>query len=109
MATLYQIYSPMDTLRRHVIDIKATWQVGDSILLLGDTAVFIDWLGEYLSDVDIRGVSAIYALKEDIDALPEAIKSQIDLARFTDLLTDSDWTELCTANTDIDKVVTVCL
>ena len=109
MATLYQIYSPMDTLRRHVIEMKATWQAGDHILLLGDTATFIDWFGEYLSDVDVRGVSAIYALKDDIEALPETIKSQIDIARFTALLTDSDWVSLCTTNTDIDKVVTMAL
>ncbi|WP_169391584.1 MULTISPECIES: hypothetical protein [Psychrobacter] len=108
MATLYQIYSPMDTLRRHVIEMKTTWQADDSILLLGDTAMFIDWFGEYLSDVDIRGVSAIYALKDDIDALPESIKSQIDLARFTDMLTDSDWVALC-SSTRIDKVVTISL
>ena len=52
MATLYQLHSSMDTLRRTTEQMSLSWQAGDSILLLGTTVAFIDWFNAYLGDIE---------------------------------------------------------
>ncbi|WP_201526061.1 hypothetical protein [Psychrobacter frigidicola] len=109
MATLYQIHSTMDTLRRSTNELALTWRAGDSILLLGATVAFVDWLNAYLGDADIEGITGIYALAEDVAQLSTTTTSQLKLnAKLTALLTDSEWVKL-TQDASFDKVVTIAL
>lgn len=113
MATLYQLQTTMDTLRSSTNEMALTWQTGDSIILLGTTVAFIDWLAAYLNDADIEGITAIYALSDDVAQLSENTVTKLNLqAKLTQLLSDDDWVKL-TLNTyndqRFDKVVTITL
>jgi tRNA 2-thiouridine synthesizing protein B len=109
MATLYQLHSSMDTLRRSTNELALTWRAGDSILLLGTTVAFIDWLDAYLGDGDIKGITAIYALADDVAQLSSNTTAKLNLnAKLTGILTDDEWVTL-TQNAQFDKVVTIAL
>lgn len=109
MATLYQIHSTMDNLKRCTQQIALTWRVGDSLILLGATVAFIDWLNAYLGDADIEGVNSIYALAEDVAQLSDNTQAKLNLdTKLTDILTDNEWVAL-TQDKQFDKVVTVAL
>ncbi|TXD97921.1 hypothetical protein ES754_02900 [Psychrobacter frigidicola] len=115
MATLYQIHSTMDTLRRSTHEMALTWRAGDSILLLGSTAAFIDWLNAYINDVDmengtvIKDIAGIYVLAEDVAKLSHETTAQLKINnKVTAVLTDSEWVTL-TQDTRFDKVVTIAL
>lgn len=109
MATLYQLHSTMDTLRRSTIDMALTWRAGDSILLLGTTVAFVEWLNAYLADADIEGIKGIYALADDVAQLTTNTTAKLNLnAKLTDVLTDSEWVAL-TQDSQFDKVVTIAL
>lgn len=117
MATLYQLHSSMDTLRRNVEEVSRTWRKGDSILLLGSTVAFIDWLDAYLGDSEIQGIAGIYALADDVAQLSNNTSTKLNLeAKLSAVLTDIEWVNL-TQNNDsndanhsgFDKVVTIAL
>ena len=109
MATLYQLHSTMDTLRRSTEEMSRTWRKGDSILLLGSTPAFIDWLNAYLNDSDIDGIAGIYALADDIAQLTANTTGKLNLeTKLTAILTDAEWVEL-TQSSQFDKVVTIAL
>ncbi|WP_201556146.1 hypothetical protein [Psychrobacter sp. 72-O-c] len=119
MATLYQLHSAMDTLSRSTEEMALTWRAGDSILLLGTTVAFIEWLNAYLDENEIQGIMGIYALADDVAQLSSNTTAKLNLnAKLTALLTDSEWVEM-TQNTNIDgtdvneakfdKVVTIAL
>ena len=109
MATLYQLHSSMDKLERSTEELSRTWHAGDSILLLGTTVAFIDWLNASLGENDINSIAGIYALTDDVAQLTPNIATQLDLAaKLTGLLTDDEWVTL-TQNSQFDKVVTVAL
>ena len=109
MATLYQLHSTMDTLRSATVEMAMTWRVGDSIVLLGSTVAFIDWLNAYLNDADIQGIKATYALSNDVAALGENTTAKLSLsAKLTALLTDNEWVAL-TQDDAFDKVVSIAL
>lgn len=109
MATLYQLHSTMDTLRSITVEMAMTWRAGDSIILLGSTVAFIDWLSAYLNDADIENIKAIYALSDDVAALGENTTAKLSLsAKLTALLTDNEWVAL-TQDDAFDKVVTIAL
>ena len=124
MATLYQIHSTMDMLRRSVDEMSRTWRTGDSILLLGSTVAFISWLDAYLSDSEIQGIANIYALADDVAQLSNNTSAKLNLeTKLSGLLTDEEWVNL-TQNTNasntsannadannagFDKVVTIAL
>ena len=109
MATLYQLHSTMDTLRRSTEEMSRTWRTGDSILLLGSTPAFIDWLNAYLNDSDIDGIAGIYALADDIAQLTANTTGKLNLeTKLTAILTDAEWVNL-TQSSQIDKVVTIAL
>ncbi|MBP3945792.1 hypothetical protein [Psychrobacter sp. K31L] len=109
MATLYQLHSSMDKLRRSTEEISRAWHTGDSILLLGTTVAFIDWLNAYLNDSEIDGIAGIYALADDIAQLTENTTSKLNLeSKLTRILTDEEWVEL-TQDSQFDKVVTTAL
>ncbi|MDN5566089.1 MAG: hypothetical protein L0G25_04735 [Psychrobacter sp.] len=109
MATLYQLHSTMDTLRSTTVEMAMTWRAGDSIILLGSTVAFIDWLNAYLNDADIENIKAIYALSNDVAALGENTTAKLSLsAKLTALLTDKEWVAL-TQDDAFDKVVTIAL
>ena len=122
MATLYQIHSSMDTLRRSVDEMSRTWRTGDSILLLGTTVAFISWLDAYLNDIEIQGIADIYALADDVAQLSINTSAKLNLeTKLSRLLTDEEWVNLTqntnasdTDNTNannagFDKVVTIAL
>ena len=129
MATLYQIHSTMDTLRRSVDEMSRTWRTGDSILLLGSTVAFISWLDAYLNDSEIQGIANIYALADDVAQLSTNTSAKLNLeTKLSGLLTDEEWVNLTqstnvsntnasntsVSNTDannagFDKVVTIAL
>ena len=109
MATLYQLHSTMDTLRRSTEEMSRTWRKGDSILLLGSTPAFIDWLNAYLNDSDIDGIAGIYALADDIAQLTTNATGKLNLeTKLTAILTDAEWVNL-TQSSQFDKVVTIAL
>jgi len=109
MATLYQLHSTMDTLRRTTEEVSRTWRTGDSILLLGSTPAFIDWLNAYLNDSDIDDITGIYALADDIAQLTENTTGKLNLeTKLTAILTDAEWVDL-TQHSQFDKVVMIAL
>lgn len=117
MATLYQLHSSMDTLRRSTEQMASTWRAGDSIILLGTTVAFIDWFNAYLEDledIETKDVAAIYALAEDVAQLNDNTAAKLNLsAKLTAVLSDDEWVAL-TQNTQasgatFDKVVTIAL
>ena len=122
MATLYQIHSSMDTLRRSVDEMSRAWRTGASILLLGTTVAFISWLAAYLNDIEIQGIADIYALADDVAQLSINTSAKLNLeTKLSRLLTDEEWVNLTqntnasdTDNTNannvaFDKVVTIAL
>ncbi len=109
MATLYQLHSTMDTLRSSTNEMALTWRAGDSIVLLGSTVAFIEWLNAYLNDADIEEIKAIYALADDVAQLSVNTAAKLNLnAKLTSVLTDSEWVKL-TQDDEFDKVVTIAL
>jgi len=109
MATLYQLHSTMATLRRSTEEMSRTWRTGDSILLLGATPAFIDWLNAYLNDSDIDSIAGIYALADDIAQLTANTTGKLNLeTKLTAILTDAEWVNL-TQSSQFDKVVTIAL
>lgn len=109
MATLYQIHSTMDNLKRCTHQLALTWRVGDSLILLGATVAFIDWLNAYLEDADIKGIKNIYALAEDVAQLSDNTQAKPTLnTKLTDILTDNEWVSL-TQDKQFDNVVTIAL
>ena len=117
MATLYQLHSSMDTLRRSTEQMTSTWRAGDSIILLGTTVAFIDWFNAYLGDlesIEIEDIAAIYALAEDVAQLSVDTTAKLNLTtKLTAILSDDEWVGL-TQNTHangakFDKVVTIAL
>ncbi|PKH69374.1 hypothetical protein CXF61_00590 [Psychrobacter sp. 4Dc] len=109
MATLYQLHSTMATLRRSTEEMSRTWRTGDSILLLGSTPAFIDWLNAYLNDSDIDGIAGIYTLADDIAQLTANTTGKLNLeTKLTAILTDAEWVNL-SQSSQFDKVVTIAL
>lgn len=109
MATLYQLHSTMDTLRSCSNEMALTWRAGDSIILLGSTVAFVEWLNAYLDDADIEGIKAIYALSDDVEQLGVNTSAKLNLnAKLTAVLTDNEWVNL-TQDAEFDKVVTIAL
>ncbi|MGO2277662.1 MULTISPECIES: hypothetical protein [unclassified Psychrobacter] len=109
MATLYQLHSTMDTLRRSTEDMSRTWRTGDSILLLGSTPAFLDWFNAYLNDSDMDGIAGMYALADDIAQLTPNTTGKLNLeTKLTAILTDAEWVNL-THSSRFDKVVTIAL
>lgn len=109
MATLYQLHSTIDTLRRSVDEMSRTWHSGDSIVLLGTTVAFIDWLDTYLGDINIEDIAGIYALADDISQLSVDTTDKLRLpSKLSGVLTDNEWVNL-TQDKQFDKVVTIAL
>ena len=109
MATLYQLHSTMDNLRRSTDQLALTWRRGDSLLLLGSTVAFIDWLKAYLNEKEIVGITAIYALAADISQLGDNTAVKLNLeTKIDEILSDTQWVEL-TQESQFDKVVTISL
>ena len=109
MATLYQLHSTMDMLRRSTEEMSRTWRTGDSIILIGTTVAFIDWFTAYLGESDIQGIEGIYALADDVAQLTTNTSAKLNLdAKLDSVLTDAEWVDL-TQDTQFDKVVTIAL
>lgn len=109
MATLYQLHSTMDTLRRNIEEMSRTWCTGDNIVLLGTTAAFIDWFNAYVADSEIQDIAGIYALADDVAQLTPNTSAKLNLnAKLSGILTDIEWVRL-TQDPQFDKVVTIAL
>lgn len=109
MATLYQLHSTMDRLRRSTEEMALTWRTGDSILLLGATVAFVEWLNAYLSESDIEGIAGIYALADDVAQLSDNTTAKLNLhTKLTGILTDNEWV-IMTQDPQFDKVVIIAL
>lgn len=109
MATLYQLHSTMDTLRRNTEEMSRTWRSGDSIVLLGTTVAFIDWFNAYVADSDIQDIAGLYALADDVTQLMPNTSAKLNLdAKLSGVLTDIEWVHL-TQNHQFNKVVTITL
>ena len=112
MATLYQLHSSMDTLRRTTEQMALSWQAGDSILLLGTTVAYIDWLNAYLGDIEnmeIETIAGIYALTDDVAQLHKNTVAKLNLTtKLTGILSDTEWVTM-TQDSRFDKVVTIAL
>ncbi|MBP6496645.1 MAG: hypothetical protein KA291_09225 [Psychrobacter sp.] len=112
MATLYQLHSSMDTLRRSTEQMALSWQAGDNLLLLGTTVAYIDWLNAYLGDIEnmqIETIAGIYALADDVAQLHENTVAKLNLTtKLTGILSDTEWVTM-TQDSRFDKVVTIAL
>lgn len=109
MATLYQLHSTMDMLRRSTEEISRTWHAGDSIILLGTTVAFIDWFNAYLGESDVQDIAGIYALIDDVVQLTTETCDRLNINdKLTGVLTDEEWVNL-TQDSQFDKVVTIAL
>ena len=109
MSTLYQLHSTMDNLRASTEQLAVTWNSGDSLLLLGTTVAYIDWLQAYLTDNDIEQVAGIFALTDDIAQLNETAMAALNLKdKLIAILTDNEWVTM-TLDKQFDKVVTIAL
>lgn len=109
MATLYQLHSTMDNLGRSSEQLALTWRSGDSLLLLGTTVAFIDWLQAHLEESEIVEIAAIYALAADVAQLGDPTVTKLNLdTKIDTLLTDTQWVKL-TQDPTFDKVVTIAL
>lgn len=112
MATLYQLHSSMDTLRRSTEQMALSWQAGDNLLLLGTTVAYIDWLNAYLGDIEnmeIETIAGIYALTDDVAQLHENTVAKLNLTtKLTGILSDTEWVTM-TQDSRFDKVVTIAL
>lgn len=109
MATLYQLHSTMDMLRRSTEEMSRTWRAGDSIILLGTTVAFIDWLNAYLGESEIQDIAGIYALADDVAQLTTNTSAKLNLdVKLKGVLTDAEWVSL-TQDAQFDKVVTITL
>lgn len=109
MATLYQLHSTMDMLRRSTEEMSRTWCAGDSIILLGTTVAFINWLNAYLGESEIQDIAGIYALADDVAQLTTNTSAKLDLdVKLKGVLTDAEWVAL-TQDAQFDKVVTITL
>ena len=112
MATLYQLHSSMDTLRRSTEQMALSWQAGDSVLLLGATVAYVDWLNAYLGDIEtmeIETITGIYALADDVAQLHENTAAKLNLAaKLSGILSDAEWVAM-TQDSCFDKVVTIAL
>lgn len=109
MATLYQLHSTMETLRRSTEEMSRTWRTGDSVILLGATVAFIDWLNAYLDDGEIQGIAGLYALADDVAQLTDNTYAKLNLnTKLSGVLTDREWVNM-TQDNQFDKVVTIAL
>ena len=112
MATLYQLHSSMDTLRRTPEQMTLSWQAADSLLFLGTTVAYIDWLNAYLGDnenMEIETIAGIYALADDVAQLHENTVAKLNLTtKLTGILSDTEWVTM-TQDSRFDKVVTIAL
>lgn len=97
MSTLYQLHGNLVSLKQHIDTLAMTWQPQDSLLLLGETVAYLDWLEAYIADSEMpqTTLSRLYVLQSDIDALSPTTKQYLNLAsKACQVLSDSDWVAL---------------
>jgi tRNA 2-thiouridine synthesizing protein B len=97
MSTLYQLHGNLTSLKQHIDTLAMTWQPQDSVLLLGETVAYLDWLDAYIADSEMpeMTLSRLYVLQADIDALSLTTQQYLNIAsRACQVLSDSDWVAL---------------
>lgn len=111
MATLFQIYAPMNSLKAMVREMAQLWHPGDSLLLMADSAAYFSWLSVYIDDLNqdeefesrIDGIDAIYVLADDIEALNDSAKLNSDFSK-VNVISDQQWVKL---TQEVDRVITL--
>lgn len=115
MTTLFQLYSPIDSLKANIRQLASLWQTGDKLLLLADSIAYIDWLHAYVDEHNFDAdedenlskldVNQLYILAEDLELLAETTITNLNLAdKKVQVLSQEDWVKLTLA---VDKVVTL--
>ena len=113
MSTLYQLHGNLATIKSQIKALEMLWQPFDSILLLGESAAYIDWLDAYIADSEISDVQQLYVLQTDIETLDSKTQQLLNMSgRNCQVLTDEAWVALtlpatATDNLAFDKVVTL--
>lgn len=111
MTTLFQIHANMTNLKSLLQEMATLWHAGDSVLLLGETAAYLDWFHAYVDDInandeieaEIREIDGLFVLSDDIQVLNDSAKINLNLGQVKQL-TDNDWIAL----TDkVDRVITL--
>ena len=109
MATLYQLHTTGETLDSSVARLAQTWQAGDSMVLLGATIAYIDWLQMRMDEQDLNDCHAMYALEQDISALDEHTRERLKLHdKVTTILSDQAWVAL-TQDPQFSQVISIAL
>ncbi|WP_019671965.1 hypothetical protein [Psychrobacter lutiphocae] len=111
MTTLFQLHANINNLKALIKELGTLWKPGDSILLLGETCAYYSWAKAYIDDINhddeseyqIANIKGWYVLSEDINALNDSAKINLDLTGIT-ALTDADWVQL---TQDVERVVTL--
>ena len=115
MTTLFQLYSPIDSLKANIRQLAKLWQTDDKLLLLADSIAYIDWLHAYVDEhnFDADGdenlskldINQLYVLAEDLELLAETTISNLNLTdKKVQVLSQDDWVKL---TLEVDKVVTL--
>lgn len=111
MSTLFQINTPMNSLKSVVREMAQLWHPGDSLLLMADSAAYFSWLSLYIEDLNydeefesrIDGIEGIYVLADDIEALNDSAKLNSDFSK-VNVISDKQWVEL---TQKVDRVITL--
>ena len=120
MTTLFQLYSPIDTLKATTRQLASLWQTGDKLLLLADTIAYIDWLYAYVDEHNFDAedfdtdadentskldISKLYILAEDLAQLTKTTITHLNLDnKKVQVLSQEEWVKL---TLEVDKVVTL--
>lgn len=109
MSILFQLYNDIDSLKSTLRELTKVWQQGDHVLLLANTAAYIDWIFAYLSELesepDIATSINWYVLKVDVEQLAPTTKQNIDFeSHQVKILTDDEWIAL---TQQVSKTITL--
>ncbi len=109
MSILFQLYSDLDSLKNNLRELAKIWQKGDNVLLLANTAAYIDWVFAYLTEIvpeqDIAASINWYVLKMDVEQLSPITKQNIDFETYqVKILTDDEWVAL---TQQVSKTITL--
>lgn len=113
MATLFQLYSNLESIESDIKIIQTLWQENDAILLLGETIAFcqhISILCQPFITPDIsdnsQTLQTYYALQKDIDKLTITLQKKITQTALIQVITDEEWIGL---SMKFNKVVTISI
>lgn len=105
MSTLYQLHGNLAAIKQQVKALEMLWQPFDSIVLLGETVAYLDWIEAYIADSTINEVRKVYVLQADLDALDSHTQHLLDMSeKRCQIITDDDWVKLTLPIKESDNV-----